>query len=122
MLRYDGPVQWTSRVSGEPIEMGGKIIPAGQIVLGCLGAANRDPRKFPNPDRFDVRRTDNKHISFGTGIHFCLGAALARMEAQIALSQLVTRFPKMRLATGKLQWMTGLTFRGVKSLPVILRP
>jgi hypothetical protein len=121
MLRYDAPVQWTTRVTREPIELGGKTIPSGMIVLGCLGAANRDPRKFTDPDRFDVQRSENKHIAFGIGIHFCLGAALARMEAQIALAQLVKRFPRMRLAPHKLRWMTGLTFRGVKSLPVILQ-
>jgi cytochrome P450 len=118
MLRYDSPVQWTSRVTGEPIELGGKTIPAAQIVLGCVGAANRDPRKFADPDRFDIQRSQNKHLSFGAGIHFCLGAALARMEAQIALSQLVARFPRMRLVERKLEWMEGLTFRGVRRLVV----
>jgi cytochrome P450 len=122
MLRYDGPVQWTSRVTAEPMQVGGKSIPAGQIVLGCVGAANRDPGKFPDPDRFDIQRSPNKHLAFGAGVHFCLGAALARMEAQIAVTQLITRFPKMRLADEKLQWMPGLTFRGVKALPVILNP
>jgi len=121
MLRYDPAVQWTSRLAGEAIEMGGKTIRAGQIVLGCAGAANRDPAKFPDPDKFDIRREGNKHISFGTGIHFCIGAALARMEAQVALAALVQRFPDMRLAGGKLKWMKGLTFRGVTELPVILK-
>jgi pimeloyl-[acyl-carrier protein] synthase len=121
LLRFDCPVQWTSRVAGEAIEMGGQTIPAGDIILGCVGAANRDPEKFPDPDRFDVRRVNNKHLSFGTGIHYCLGAALARMEFQIALGGLINRFPNMRLATKKLKWLKGLTFRGVKQLPVILK-
>ncbi len=121
MLRYDCPVQWISRMTGMATEMRGRMIPPGQIVLGCIGAANRDPARFPNPDRFDIRRTDNKHLSFGIGIHYCIGAALARMEAQIALRQLVSRFPKMRPAFRRVNWIKGLTFRGVKSLPVILR-
>jgi cytochrome P450 len=118
VLRYDCPVQWTSRLAGEPIEMRGQTIPPGEIVLGALGAANRDPEKFPDPDRLDIRRSDNKHLAFGTGIHYCLGAALARMEAQIAIRELAVRFPRMRLAKNRMQWLKGLTFRGVKSLPV----
>ena len=120
MLRFDSPVQWTSRVTSEPVEIGRQQIPAGEILLGCVGAANRDPDKFMDPDRFDIRRKENKHLSFGTGIHFCLGATLARMEAQIALAALVERFPKMRMAGGRLKWMKGLTFRGVTSLPLTL--
>ena len=121
LLRYDSPVQWTSRLAGEPIEINGQTIPPGEIVLGCLGAANRDPARFSDPDRLDIRRSDNRHLAFGSGIHYCLGAALARMEAQIAIGELARRFPRMRLAKTKLRWMKGLTFRGVKSLPVLLR-
>jgi hypothetical protein len=121
ILRYDSPVQWTSRLTGETIEMNGKVIPPGEIILGCLGAANRDPAKFSEPDRLNIQRTDNKHLAFGSGIHFCLGAALARMEMQIVLRELTTRFPKMRLAKKRLEWLKGLTFRGVKNLPVIVR-
>jgi hypothetical protein len=121
MLRYDCPVQWTSRLTAHEMEVAGKRIPEAKIVLGCVGAANRDPKRFSNPDRFDIQRPDNKHLSFGTGIHFCLGAALARMEAQIALGALIERFPNMRLAGGKIQWLRGLTFRGVKELRLVLR-
>ena len=121
MLRYDCPVQWTSRATGEPIEIAGVTIPAGQIVLGCVGAANRDPEKFESPDEFNITRKENRHLSFGTGIHFCLGAALARMEAEIAVRQLAERYPKMKIASKKIAWMKGLTFRGVKSLPVNLK-
>jgi pimeloyl-[acyl-carrier protein] synthase len=121
MLRFDSPVQWTSRLTAHVTEIAGQRIPEGRIVLGCVGAANRDPARFADPDRLDIQRPDNKHLSFGTGIHFCLGAALARMEAQIALAALIERFPKMRLATNKLHWMKGLTFRGVKELRLVLR-
>jgi cytochrome P450 len=121
ILRFDGPVQWTSRLGGEPIQLNGQTIQPGEIVLGCVGAANRDPEKFPDPDRFDIRRTGNRNLAFGSGIHYCLGAALARMEAEIAIGQLAARFPKMRLATTRVKWMKGLTFRGVKELSVLLR-
>jgi cytochrome P450 len=121
MLRYDCPVQWTSRLCHEQTEFAGQTIEGGRIILGCVGAANRDPAKFADPDRFDIRRADNKHLSFGTGVHFCLGAALARMEAQIALSMLIERYPQMKWSGRKLHWNKGLTFRGVRSLPLTLR-
>jgi cytochrome P450 len=121
MLRYDSPVQWTSRLTAHVTVIAGRRIPQGRIVLGCVGAANRDPQRFADPDRFDIQRPDNKHLSFGIGIHFCLGAALARMEAQIALTALIERFPNMRLASGKIHWMKGLTFRGIKELRLALR-
>jgi cytochrome P450 len=118
LLRYDPPVQWTSRVTGETITLAGVEIPRGEIVLASLGAANRDPAVFADPDKLDIRRNDNRHISFGVGAHFCLGAALARMEAQIAIGTLVTRYPKLRLARKKIRWRKGLTFRGVHELPL----
>jgi hypothetical protein len=118
LLRYDSPVQWTSRLSGEAIELSGQTIPPGEIVLGALGAANRDPAKFSDPDRLDIRRTENKHLAFGSGIHFCLGAALARMEMQIVLQEMSSRLPRMKLAAKRLKWQKGLTFRGVKRLRV----
>jgi cytochrome P450 len=117
-LRYDCPVQWTSRVAGERMEINGKTIEMGEILLGSMGAANRDPERFAEPDRYDLSRADNKHLAFGTGIHFCLGAALARMEAEIVFRAVVERFPTIRLARRKLKWLKGLTFRGVKRLPV----
>jgi hypothetical protein len=118
LLRYDCPVQWTSRVASEDLTLGGKLIERGQFILAGLGAANRDPAQFPDPDRLDIRRADNKHLAFGQGIHFCLGATLARMEAEIAIGSLAARFPTLSLARGKLRWHKGLTFRGVKSLPL----
>jgi cytochrome P450 len=118
LLRYDPPVQWISRIAGEEMELGGKPLQRGQLVLGAVGAANRDPAVFADPDRFDIRRKDNKHLSFGVGIHFCLGAALARMEAEIAIGKLVARFPELKLATRRVRWRKGITFRGVESLPL----
>jgi len=116
MLRYEPPGQWNSRVTGEPVEIRGVRIPAREIVLAAIGAANRDPEVFADPERFDIRRKDNRHLSFGAGAHFCLGAALARMEAAIAINTLLARFPNLRLAQHNLKWHKGLTFRGLKSL------
>jgi cytochrome P450 len=120
LLRYDSPVQWTSRVAAEDIELAGKIIRRGDVLLSALGSANRDERQFERPDILDLRRNDNKHIAFGHGIHYCLGAALARMEAQIAIGTLVQRFPNLRLATRRLRWHPNMIFRGLVSLPVTL--
>jgi pimeloyl-[acyl-carrier protein] synthase len=116
ILRFDPPVQWTSRVAGEDMTVGGRTIPRGDILLGSVGAANRDPAHFVDPDRLDITRQENRHLSFGNGPHFCLGAALARMEAGIAIGAMVTRFPKLALTTKKLRWQKGLTFRGVREL------
>ena len=121
LLRYDPPVQWTSRVAGETLTLGGVEIERGSIILASVAAANRDPSVFADPDRLDLRRKDNKHLSFGTGIHFCLGASLARWEAQIAIGTLITRYPKLRLATKKLRWRKGITFRGLHELPLHIR-
>jgi cytochrome P450 len=121
LLRYDPPVQWVSRTAGQDMELGGKTIERGELVLASLGAANRDPSIFSDPDRFDIRRKDNKHLAFGSGIHFCLGAALARMEAEVAISTLVSRYPNLQLATSKLHWRKGITFRGLETLPLKLR-
>jgi cytochrome P450 len=118
LLRYDSPVQWTSRVASENITIGGKEIARGEMVIGSLGAANRDPEQFPDPDRLDITRKDNRHIAFGAGIHFCLGAALAKMEGEIAISGLVQRFSKIELATKKLDWRRGAVFRGLHHLPL----
>ena len=119
LLRYDGSVQITSRVTKAPVELAGVEIPAGQVVMGLLGAANRDPSRFPDPDRLDVGRTDVHHLTFGGGIHFCLGAALARLEGQIAFGALVRRFPHLRLATDEVEWRPNATLHGLKALPVL---
>jgi cytochrome P450 len=118
LLRYDSPVQATGRVAMEDIEVGGTVVKEGQVAFLLLGAANRDPAVFAEPDRLDLTRRDNRHVAFGYGIHFCLGAPLARVEAQVALPSLLRRFPDLRLATEELDWGGGLILRGLKSLPV----
>ena len=125
LLRFVGPVmQPTLRVAGEDVEIGGVVIPAGSVVVCMLASANRDPRRFPAPDEFDVAREDNPHLGFGHGIHFCLGAPLARMEAETALGSLLRRFPDMELAAGrqKIPWRPSALLRGPAVLPVRLRP
>jgi cytochrome P450 len=119
LLRYDSPVQATGRVATEDIEVGGTVVKEGQVAFLLLGAANRDPAVFPEPDRLDLTRQDNRHVAFGYGIHFCLGAPLARIEAQVALPSLLARFPGLRLATGELEWGGNLILRGLKRLPVV---
>jgi cytochrome P450 len=122
LLRYDSPVQWASRVTADRIEIGGKTLEAGEILLGSLGAANRDPAAFAEPDRLDIRRPENRHLSFGSGIHFCLGAALARMEAQIAIGTMVSTLNHLELAQSKVRWKKGLTFRAMEELWVRFSP
>jgi cytochrome P450 len=118
IMRYDNPVQIVYRSAIEEVEMEGKRIGQGQLVNMVLGAANRDPAQFSEPDRFDVTRDESRHIGFGLGIHFCLGAPLARLEGQIAFTTLLRRFPRLRLASDALEWQEHPTFRGLKSLPV----
>jgi cytochrome P450 len=118
LLRYDGPVQRTARIPSEDVTIGGQTIPKGEMVMPFLGAADRDPAQFPDPDRLDIARADNRHIAFGMGIHFCLGAPLARMEGQIAINTLVKRLPKLAVATDRPEFRQSLTLRGLKSLPV----
>ena len=98
MLRYDPAVQSTARFPKADVEVGGTKIPAGSIVLVVVAAANRDPAQFPDPQRFDITRDPNEHLSFGEGIHFCLGAPLARLEARVVFEEMLARFPKLRLA------------------------
>ena len=120
LLRFDGPVQVTGRGVMQDLEVAGTRVAAGQHVTMVLGAANRDPLQFSEPDRLDLGRRDIRHVAFGHGIHFCLGAALARLEGQIALGTLVGRFPSLRLDTtsAALPRMQGIVFRGVEALPV----
>lgn len=116
-LRFDGPILLTMRILREDAEFGGKTIPADTMVWALLGAANRDPAKFPDPERFDIGRTPNDHLAFGGGVHHCLGAHLARMEAQIAIGTLVRRFPTLELATDRLEYGRSL-FRVLARLPL----
>ena len=118
LLRFDGPVQRTARIPSEDLTIGGRTIPKGEMVMPFLGAADRDPAQFPDPDRLDITRADNRHIAFGMGIHFCLGAPLARMEGQIAINTLLARLPKLALATDQPRFRQSLTLRGLQALPV----
>ena len=118
LLRYDGPVQATSRVVTEDLEIGGRQVRKGELVLAALAAANRDPGRFERPDRLDISRQPNEHVAFGDGIHFCLGMALARAEGQIAIETLLRRIPNPRLETDDLQWGGSFILRGLKGLPI----
>ena len=118
LLRYDGPVQRTARITSTAVTLGGRTIPKGEMVMPFIGAADRDPSQFPDPDRLDLGRADNRHIAFGWGIHFCLGAPLARVEGQIAIDTLVRRLPRLALVNDEPEHRQSLTIRGLKALPV----
>ncbi|HET7342632.1 MAG TPA: cytochrome P450 [Methylomirabilota bacterium] len=118
LLRFDGPVQRTARIPSEDITIGGRTIPRGELVMPFIGAADRDPAQFPDPDRLDITRSDNRHVAFGLGIHFCLGAPLARVEGQIAIATLLRRLPRLALATERPAFRPSVTLRGLESLPV----
>jgi cytochrome P450 len=117
-LRYESPAQSAARIALEDIEMGGRRIEKGQRVTLILAAANRDPERFSDPDRLDITREDNRHLSFGFGSHFCLGTALARLEGQISINAVVQRWPDLRMASNEPEWRYNPTFRGLISLPV----
>jgi len=118
LLRYDSPVQATVRVATEDLEIGGQKIAAEAIVITGLGAANRDPAVFAEPDRLDLGRADNHHLSLGLGVHFCLGASLARLEAELAFGALLERLPRLALASEALSYRPNLVLRGLNALPV----
>ncbi|MEU8295189.1 cytochrome P450 [Streptomyces pseudogriseolus] len=125
LLRYDGPVELaTWRFATEPVVIGGQRIEAGDPVLVVLAAADRDPERFAGPDTLDLGRRDNQHLGYGHGIHYCLGAPLARLEGQTALATLLTRLPDLRLAVdpAELRWRGGLIMRGLRTLPVEFSP
>ncbi len=115
-LRYDSPVQITDRIATEDSEVAGVPVKRGQIVATLLGAANRDPARFPDPDRLDLSREDNRHLSFGSGVHFCLGPQLARLETSIAISTLLRRVPDFTGDTAKLDWGKSIVLRGPTAL------
>ncbi|MFN8467797.1 MAG: cytochrome P450 [Caldilineaceae bacterium] len=120
LLRYDSPVQMTTRIAQEAFDYGGHTIRRGQEVAFLLGAANRDPARFPNPDQLDLSRGDSRHLSFGGGIHYCLGAPLARLEGEIAFSTLARRLPTLRLAADQVTYRDNFLLRGLAALPVSL--
>lgn len=121
LLRYEGPLETaTERFAREDVTIAGVTIPRGALVFAALASANRDERQFENPDRLDITRENNKHLAFGLGVHFCLGAPLARLEGQIAINTLLRRCRDLRLAVPRdaLRWRRGLVLRGLKALPV----
>ena len=118
LLRFDSPVQFTSRLLKDDVALGGKTLKAGQTVLLLLGAANRDPAQFTDPDAVDVGRRENKHLAFGMGPHFCLGAPLARLEGRIVLQTLLERLPGMRLDGPEPEYRDNFNLRGLKALKV----
>jgi cytochrome P450 PksS len=122
MLRYDGPVQATGRTAVSATNLSGTEVPAGAMVFVLVAAADRDPAQFPSPEVFDITRQPNEHIAFGEGIHFCIGSPLAKLEGSVAISSLLERFPRIRLAdTGEpLKYKGSFFLRGLASLPMTL--
>jgi cytochrome P450 len=123
VLRYRSPLQWIMRTPAHSIEMSGQTIAAGELVLAMIGSANHDPRQFPEPARFDITRDPNPHIAFGHGTHFCMGAALSRLEAKIALTDLLERTRNLSLASDE-PWepRKGLNVHGPSHLPIRFQP
>jgi len=117
-MRFESPIQTTTRQLAEDVTWGSETLRQGEIVLLVLGAANRDPEQFRDPDRLDITRADNRNLAFGAGIHFCVGAPLSRLEAQIAIPMLLRRMPNLRLAEGPLEWRRWESWRGLKELPL----
>jgi cytochrome P450 len=118
LLRYESPSQQTARLAPEDLELGDKQIKKRDGVMAVMAAANRDPARFPDPDRLDLTRKDNRHVAFGWAAHFCFGAPLARIEGQIAFPTLLRRLPNLALEPGPLVWRQNLRLRGLSALPV----
>ena len=119
LLRYDSPVQKLGRMAIEDIEVDGKKIAKGDEIVFCYAAANRDPEEFQFPNQLDLSRTNNRHMAFAHGTHYCLGAALARLEGQISINAVVQRMPNLRLESDDLEWNPSAILRGLKSLSVL---
>jgi cytochrome P450 len=117
LLRFDSSVQMAKRIPLEDVEVGGQVIPKGSMAWCVVGAANRDPDQFPEPDRLDLGRQDVHHLSFSEGIHHCLGAPLARMEIDVALGAVLRRFPRMVLEREP-EWRDTIAFRAMRAMPV----
>lgn len=118
LLRYESPSQQTTRIAPDDVVLGGKRIRKGQAVIAVMAAANRDPERFPDPDRLDLGRTDNRHLAFGWASHFCFGAPLARIEGQSAFATILRRLPNLRLEPRPLTWRPHLALRGLTALHV----
>ena len=118
LLRYESPSQHTARLAPEDTLLAGKRIGKRQAVIAVMGAANRDPERFPDPDRLDITRSDNRHVAFGWAAHFCFGAPLARIEGQIAIQSILQRMPHLALEQRPLTWRNNLGLRGLTALPV----
>ena len=117
-VRYESPVQRMLRVATEDIDLDGKQIRQGQLVAAMIGAANRDPAQFSDPDRLDIARRDNNRIAFGNGIHHCLGAPRARLEGEIAINTLLSRCPDLQCTEETPVWRENIMIRNLKSFPV----
>ena len=121
LLRYEAPSQQTARLAPEDTEIDGNVIREKQAVIAVMGAANRDPERFPDPDRLDLTREDNRHLAFGWASHFCFGAPLARIEGEIAFSTMLRRLHDLQLKPGPLSWRANLGLRGLTALPITFR-
>ena len=119
LLRFESPLQLNNRIATAPIELGGRVVPPGQFITLGVGAANRDPAQFPEPDRLDVGRKPNRHVAFGHADHACAGMNVARLEARIAIGRLLVRFPELELAAPP-ERDRRIRFRGLRHLPVRL--
>jgi hypothetical protein len=120
-LRYDGPSNSIARVVAVDHDLHGKTLRAGERVFAMINAANRDPRRFDRPHELDIQRSPNRHLTFGQGLHFCLGAPLARLEAKVCILSLLSNFSSMQLGQGEVHWLDALVMRGPSKLPLVLR-
>ena len=122
LLRYESPSQQTGRIAPEDVVIGGQQIKKGQAIIAVMASGNRDAERFPDPDKLDITRTDNRHLAFGWAAHFCFGAPLARLEGQIMLETMLRRLPQLELESGDLTWRENLGLRGLNSLRVKFLP
>jgi pimeloyl-[acyl-carrier protein] synthase len=118
LLRYESPSQQTGRIAREDVTIGGQEIKKGQAIIAVMASGNRDAERFPEPDKLDLARTDNRHLAFGWASHFCFGAPLARLEGQIMLETMLRRLPQLELVSTDLTWRDNLGLRGLNALPV----